>query len=791
MIPGRNHRIPRALTKPRERAAGQNVPVDSTEVTPCHLRLMERLSLEEKGPATASATPPLSIFTYGVPDRSRPASTGDAACMQALLANLHSPSLDSRAETIPKTYERTFDWIFQEQCQSNQDGPMWSNFPNWLEGDAESVFWITGKPGSGKSTMMKYLARDARTTSYLSKWSFPRPVLVASFYSWNAGTELQKSQEGLLRTLLLQIIEKAPHLGPKLLPARWAALKVFGERSVQQLPQWTWRELFGSLTLFASLDDQPFNLAFFIDGLDEFDGDHARLIDLIKLLHSRPGIKVCVSSRPWSDFRDAFADCPQLRMEMLTKRDMELFVRGKFETNRAFTELQAAFPVDAQELLSGIVEKAKGVFLWVSIVTVTVLGGLADGNTLAASKAMLNELPCDLDSLYESLWRMIEPDYRGDGVRLFLILQAYTQLPRSRLALALPDYMSSAGVPARILWIADGGRAAKLDSIMQMLTRRLNSRTRGLLKISPSGNVDYMHRTVKDWMSTKGSLWSEIKRTVPEDFDVHLAILEGISSETAYHKARVKYNQEYEWFDHRIPGGVTGAWILICFYLASRVADKPQNYDRLVSALDRLAGVLKAAHISGISSSRPLWVDLELSSTKGYGFVALAAVFGITTYVRAKTDSNPDYLLFQDSKPDLISYLVLGLGEAGVSQRALGIRTLYPRHKIKQGIRFWEAAGFASRYIGFNATGRYRLASDLIRTTAEREADSAALRKPLSSLHREVVQAGNNPDMLVPVSGSGSRELPYWRAVVELLESHGGQDSLRGRLHDTIVSWFR
>ncbi|GAB1315850.1 hypothetical protein MFIFM68171_06060 [Madurella fahalii] len=327
-----------------ERSGGQrDHPADDSQAASRHCRLIEQLN-------------------------PRPINTGDAASMQALLSNLRFPSQDNRVQTIPKAYERTFDWIFQEPCQLKEDAPMWSSFPNWLEHDAENVFWITGKPGSGKSTMMKYLAQETRTTSYLNKWSSPWPALVVAFYSWNAGTELQKSQ-GLLRTLLYQVIEKAPNLGPKLLPGRWAAIKIFGETAADQLPSWTWQELFESLTLLSSLNDRPFNLAVFVDGLDEFDGDHVRLIDVIKLFHSRPGIKVCVSSRPWNDFRDAFADCPQVRMEMLTKQDMESFVRGKFEMNRAFTELQAVLPTDAQELLLGIVEKAKGVFLWVSVVT--------------------------------------------------------------------------------------------------------------------------------------------------------------------------------------------------------------------------------------------------------------------------------------------------------------------------------------------------------------------------------------------------------------------------------------
>ena len=44
----------------------------------------------------------------------------------------------------------------------------------------------------------------------------------------------------------------------------------------------------------------------FIDGLDEYVGDHVELIEIIRDLSDTKNIKLCVSSRPWPCFEDAF-----------------------------------------------------------------------------------------------------------------------------------------------------------------------------------------------------------------------------------------------------------------------------------------------------------------------------------------------------------------------------------------------------------------------------------------------------------------------------------------------------
>lgn len=223
------------------------------------------------------------------------------------------------------------------------------------------------------------------------------------FYSWNAGEDiLQRSQEGLLRTLLYQILEAVPQLASQILPARWAVLKLFGEEARRRLPAWTWQELFDSIiALDLEVVSQNAKLVIFVDGLDEFDGDDGDQEALIVVMkfHSCSGIKVCMSSRPWNTFRDAFHDCPQLRMETLTQRDMGLFVRGSFHRSPAFQDLYDISPHEANQFMSAVINKAEGVFLWVSIVTTVILEGLRDGERLESLKVKIDELPSDLGRL--------------------------------------------------------------------------------------------------------------------------------------------------------------------------------------------------------------------------------------------------------------------------------------------------------------------------------------------------------------------------------------------------------
>lgn len=205
-------------------------------------------------------------------------SVHDVEHVDALLSSLHFTARETRVQAIPEAYKSTFDWALQEPRRFDEDPsaqPLWSSLPDWLSKDCENIYWITGKPGSGKSTLMKHLVAQPETLTHLQHWAGDRKVHMATFYSWDAGNDLQKSQIGLLRTLMYQIVQDIPDVAPRLFPGRWAVQKIFGRAALEHLPDWGWDELFQSFITLTSLlaEKDEHRLAIFVDGLDEFSGD--------------------------------------------------------------------------------------------------------------------------------------------------------------------------------------------------------------------------------------------------------------------------------------------------------------------------------------------------------------------------------------------------------------------------------------------------------------------------------------------------------------------------------------
>jgi len=70
---------------------------------------------------------------------------------------LYSPELDLRFQQIKNPFQNTFEWAF--------DLPI---LTNWLHQRFNAkLFWIHGKPGSGKSTFMKFLFKSPYTWQLL------------------------------------------------------------------------------------------------------------------------------------------------------------------------------------------------------------------------------------------------------------------------------------------------------------------------------------------------------------------------------------------------------------------------------------------------------------------------------------------------------------------------------------------------------------------------------------------------------------------------------------------------
>jgi ABC-type lipoprotein export system ATPase subunit len=61
-----------------------------------------------------------------------------------------------------------------------------TTFVQWLQSD-DDLYWISGRPGSGKSTLMKFLCTHQQTKEHLKAWAKSDDVIVAEYFFWNAG----------------------------------------------------------------------------------------------------------------------------------------------------------------------------------------------------------------------------------------------------------------------------------------------------------------------------------------------------------------------------------------------------------------------------------------------------------------------------------------------------------------------------------------------------------------------------------------------------------------------------
>jgi hypothetical protein len=140
-----------------------------------------------------------------------------------LIDSLWFSSITERIEDVVEAHRQTFTWIFEPtDMQKHDEVISWSKFVDWLRND-QSIYWINGKAGSGKSTLMKYLNSDPRTEINLKHWAGDMPLHIMWFFFWASGSKIQKTKIGLLRSLLYDSLRQLPEFAPMVLPNQWAS----------------------------------------------------------------------------------------------------------------------------------------------------------------------------------------------------------------------------------------------------------------------------------------------------------------------------------------------------------------------------------------------------------------------------------------------------------------------------------------------------------------------------------------------------------------------------------------
>ncbi|KAK4197426.1 hypothetical protein QBC40DRAFT_207094 [Triangularia verruculosa] len=313
--------------------------------------------------------------------------------IDTLLNSLRFDQIDSRQESIKMAHKNTCNWIVKKR-----------EYKDWLDKSKSEThhgfLWMKGNPGSGKSTLMKSTLRSFQRSKN------NKETAVIYFFFNARGADLEKSTEGMYRSLLLQLLEKLPHI-------RKTVFESAGIESWNAREDRTWsvailEELFERSIL--SLGQQE--VACFIDALDECkDEEVEQMVTLLEGIGEQAVSKglqfrVFFSSRHY----------PEISLNTCLNLDLD---QQEGHTQDIETYIQSQLKVGNQQTKDQLRERASGVFMWVVLVVEILNKEKRNGTPPALITQKLKKIP---QGLYE-LFRSILTRDQIDSDRLLLCIR--------------------------------------------------------------------------------------------------------------------------------------------------------------------------------------------------------------------------------------------------------------------------------------------------------------------------------------------------------------------------------
>ncbi|KAI5864372.1 hypothetical protein GGS23DRAFT_496621 [Durotheca rogersii] len=405
--------------------------------------------------------------------------------------------------------------------------------------EGNGTFFVSGKAGSGKSTLMKFLGSETNyvVRDALREWAASYKLVFVSLYFWSAGSQLQRSLEGFYRSLLSQVLAQCPELTQRLLRSTgWAG--AFSSSLANRHP-FRLKELEEAVREIVTMEHLPgYRMCFFIDGLDEYEGDlmdHLYLARYLRDWSQHPNVKILCSARPHAAFIDTFdASGQTIYVHDFTKGDIYKFAHQMLKAEQGLRPGHLKLSSEElSDIASRIVDLSEGVFLWACLV-VRSLGikmGIYNADQLLK---LLAQTPKKLNELYRGMLMKTDEAGRQRGDKmLVLALHNHYSSPLDAVIFDWIDELDDPTFPCSM-------KARALDEleaqrILDTVKRELSDLTAGLLEMRENTRgtsffnfmrlskaplfsqycVQPFHRTVKDFLlqdwfveRTRESLWS-------------------------------------------------------------------------------------------------------------------------------------------------------------------------------------------------------------------------------------------------------------------------------------------
>jgi hypothetical protein len=145
------------------------------------------------------------------------------------------------------------------------------------------------------------------------------------------------------------------------------------------------------------------SLFFLIDGLDEFGGPYLGILNTLFKLKAGSNVKICLSSRPETALVNRLGTLPSICLQAVNCRDIESFVRGNLQPHQ---------DVANDKIISAVVDRSEGIFLWAVLVCKSLVSGYDAGDAEEVIQQRLDATPADLEALFTHMFHNIEDVHR-------------------------------------------------------------------------------------------------------------------------------------------------------------------------------------------------------------------------------------------------------------------------------------------------------------------------------------------------------------------------------------------
>ncbi|KAH0499241.1 hypothetical protein TgHK011_006446 [Trichoderma gracile] len=408
-------------------------------------------------------------------------NTMDATIKQSLIDSLYFDKIDERYMTLTAAQGKTCLWFL--------DKP---EYLSWNDSSRQpehgGFLWVKGNPGTGKSTLMKFLFEKAKENARADS-----SKTILSFFFLARGEIEEQSTIGLYRSLLHQLFEKVPETQSSL---EWMTTN--GAKVIQRNG---WSEQALKQTLANAVQTLGGrSLMIFVDALDECNQD--QVADMVRLFEElcdsardwKVLLQVCFSSRHYPTVVIEKGIEVTLEDELGHTEDIQQYIRSGLRLGKS---------KQADSLRAEILEKSSGIFLWVVLVLEIINREYPRTSvSIKQIRDRLREIPPELHDLFEMILTRDSDNLDRLHLCLRWILFATRPLKPLELYFAVQfghDNESSG------FWDQTDVEIDEMKTFVSTSSKGLAEVTRNKVP-----KVQFIHESVRDFLQEKyEAQWSE------------------------------------------------------------------------------------------------------------------------------------------------------------------------------------------------------------------------------------------------------------------------------------------